>query len=194
MQYLNYNNMRKKLSLNTQLKALQLSINNLKQLPDTAIELESQDAKDAISDIKQIIYSLRDIRYKLTGIDYMPVRHTQMTKYPIKEIRDRLNIYTTRDYLNEHIKSVCREECARLVTVDEYLNRQPDKYIFAPAHFTEIVELYKKVIIENKLPTISLSMYKYICESLKESGYNVSDAQNFEPEQSSQNIQNDDLF
>lgn len=185
----------KRLSLNTQLKALQLSINNLKRLLGIAMKLESQDAKDALSDIKQIIYSLRDIRYKLTGIDYTPVRHTQMTKYPIKEIRDRLSIYATCDYLSEHVKSVCSEECTRLVTVDEYLGRQPDKYIFAPAHFTEIVELYKKVIIENKLPIVSLSMYKYICESLKDSGYEISDAQNFEPESSSShNIQDDELF
>lgn len=185
-----------RLSLNTQLRALQLSINNLKQLLNTATELESQDTKDAISDIKQIIYSLRDIRYKLTGIDYMPVRYTQLTKYPIKEIRDRLNTYSMCDYLDECIKSVCHEECIRLVTVDEYLNRQPDKYIFSPTHFTEIVEAYKKVIIENKLPTVSLSMYKYICESLKSEGYNITDAQKYElpPSQPTQLQQNDELF
>lgn len=188
--------MKKRLSLNTQLKALQQSINNIRMLIENSNRPESQDAKNAFCDFQQIIYSLRDMRYKLAGTAYEPVRQEQVTKYTIKDVRDLLSTYSSCDYLDAHVKRMCREECIRLVTVDEYFNQQPLKYTFTPAYFTEIVERYKKVIVDNNLPTVSLSMYKFICESLRKEGYGVVDAQNYEPQSSAatNSEQNDDLF
>jgi hypothetical protein len=85
--------MRKALSLNTQLTKLRSVNNLLKQtIPEAAISRENKTFDLSLcEELKQVIYSLRDIQYMLRGLDYHAHRSTHTHKMNIVEIRTYLN-------------------------------------------------------------------------------------------------------
>lgn len=82
--------MKKPLSLNTQLTKLRIINNLLKQTIPEAICIKENGFRDTsrCDELKQVIYSLRDIQYMLRGLDYSAHRSTQTRKMTIFEIRD----------------------------------------------------------------------------------------------------------
>lgn len=82
--------MKKPLSLNTQLTKLRMINNLLKQTIPEAICIKENGFRDTsrCDELKQVIYSLRDIQYMLRGLDYSAHRSTQTRKMTIFEIRD----------------------------------------------------------------------------------------------------------
>lgn len=84
--------MKKPLSLNTQLTKLRIINNLLKQtIPEAAYIKENGFRNTTLCDeLKQVIYSLRDIQYMLRGLDYSAHRSTQTRKMTIFEIRSYL--------------------------------------------------------------------------------------------------------
>lgn len=182
-----------KMSLNTQLSALQLGITNLKK----AIKLhslnadQSYEAECVCDDIKQIIFSMRDIRYKLSGYEYKPIRMSQYRVYTISEIRSRLDEYSKKEYITETIQHIYRDECIRLATVEQYLEIHPAKNAFRPSEFEKIVDDYIHAMITYNLPIVSLNEYKYICQRLKEK-LEPQDEHNYKSVNTS--IEDDELF
>ena len=85
--------MRKALSLNTQLTKLRTVNNLLKQtIPEAAISRENKTFDLSLcEELKQVIYSLRDIQYMLRGLDYHAHRSAHTRKMNIIEIRTYLN-------------------------------------------------------------------------------------------------------
>lgn len=85
--------MRKALSLNTQLTKLRSVNNLLKQtIPEAAISRENKTFDLSLcEELKQVIYSLRDIQYMLRGLDYHAHRSAHIRKMGIIEIRTYLN-------------------------------------------------------------------------------------------------------
>ena len=82
--------MKKSLSLNTQLTKLRTVNNLLKQTISEAIYIKENGFRDTsrCDELKQVIYSLRDIQYMLRGLDYSAHRSAQTRKMTIFEIRD----------------------------------------------------------------------------------------------------------
>ena len=82
--------MKKPLSLNTQLAKLRIVNNLLKQTVSEAICINRNGFRDTsrCEELKQVIYSLRDIQYMLRGLDYTAHRSAQTRKMTIFEIRD----------------------------------------------------------------------------------------------------------
>lgn len=94
--------MKKALSLNTQLTKLRTVNNLLKQSIPEAIFTKENGFKDSslCEELRQVIYSLRDIQYMLRGLDYKAHRSTQTRKMNIIEIREYLHTTyaeTTKD-------------------------------------------------------------------------------------------------
>ena len=182
-----------KMSLNTQLSALQLGITNLKK----AIKLhslsadQSYEAECVCDDIKQIIFSMRDIRYKLSGYEYKPIRMSQYRVYTISVIFFFLDEYSKKEYITETIRQICKDECIRLATVEQYLEMHPAKNAFRPSEFEKIVDDYIHAMITYNLPIVSLNEYKYICQRLKEK-LEPQDEHNYKPVNTS--IEDDELF
>lgn len=167
--------MKKRLSLNTQLKSLQDSINALNELIDIAGTPNTQEAKDALSDIKQIIYSLRDIRYRLTGKTYSPMRYSQLVSYSIKEVRNHLISYSKSQALDQFIKSACEQENLRLITVEEYLDLYPDKQNCKEDTEIELANKYIELIAQSGLPAPSQKLLKYICDEIQKQKFQQND-------------------
>ena len=84
--------MKRPLSLNTQLAKLRLVNNLLKQTLPEAIRIKENGFTDTskCDELKQVIYSLRDIQYMLRGLDYKAHRSSQTRKMTIFEIRSYL--------------------------------------------------------------------------------------------------------
>lgn len=85
--------MKKPLSLNTQLTKLRTVNNLLKQSISEAVYIKDNGFKDTSysEEIKQVIYSLRDIQYRLRGLNkYSAHRKAQTRKMDIIEIRNYL--------------------------------------------------------------------------------------------------------
>lgn len=82
--------MKKSLSLNTQLTKLRTINNLLKQTMSEAVYIKENGFRDTsrCDELKQVIYSLRDIQYMLRGLDYSAHRSAQTRKMTIFEIRD----------------------------------------------------------------------------------------------------------
>lgn len=92
--------MKKPLSLNTQLTKLRTINNLLKQTIPEAVYTKKNGFRDTsrCDELKQVIYSLRDIQYMLRGLDYNTHRSTQTRKMTIFEIRDYLeSIFKSED-------------------------------------------------------------------------------------------------
>ena len=87
--------MKKALSLNTQLTKLRTINNLLKQSIPEAVFIKENGFRDLslCEELRQVIYSLRDIQYMLRGLDYKAHRSAQTRKMDIIEIRRYL--YTT---------------------------------------------------------------------------------------------------
>ena len=85
--------MKKALSLNTQLTKLRTVNNLLKQSIPEAVFTKENGFKDSslCEELRQVIYSLRDIQYMLRGLDYKAHRSTQTRKMNIIEIREYLH-------------------------------------------------------------------------------------------------------
>ena len=94
--------MKKPLSLNTQLTKLRMVNNLLKQTIPEAICIKENGFRDTsrCDELKQVIYSLRDIQYMLRGLDYSAHRSTQTRKMTIFEIRAYLESIFKSE--NEH--------------------------------------------------------------------------------------------
>ena len=94
--------MKKPLSLNTQLTKLRMINNLLKQTIPEAIYIKENGFRDTsrCDELKQVIYSLRDIQYMLRGLDYSAHRSTQTRKMTIFEIRTYLKSIFKSE--NEH--------------------------------------------------------------------------------------------
>ena len=95
--------MKKPLSLNTQLTKLRMINNLLKQTIPEAIYTKENGFRDTsrCDELKQVIYSLRDIQYMLRGLDYSAHRSTQTRKMTIFEIRAYLeSIFKSEDKHN----------------------------------------------------------------------------------------------
>ena len=94
--------MKKPLSLNTQLTKLRMINNLLKQTIPEAICIKENGFRDTsrCDELKQVIYSLRDIQYMLRGLDYSAHRSTQTRKMTIFEIRAYLESIFKSE--NEH--------------------------------------------------------------------------------------------
>lgn len=86
--------MKKPLSLNTQLSKLRIVNNLLKQTLSEAVCEKENGFKDTsrCNELKQVIYSLRDIQYMLRGLDYNAHRSEQTRKMSIDEIRAYLEL------------------------------------------------------------------------------------------------------
>lgn len=84
--------MKKALSLNTQLAKLRAVNNLLKQTISEAICIKENGFRDTsrCDELKQVIYSLRDIQYTLRGLNYNARRSGQTRKMTISEIQDYL--------------------------------------------------------------------------------------------------------
>ena len=98
--------MKKALSLNTQLAKLRSVNNLLKQtIPEAACKKDNGFNDISLcEELKQVIYSLRDIQYMLRGIDNVR-RSTQTRKMNIIEIRT----YLESTYKAENLK--CGQLC-----------------------------------------------------------------------------------
>ena len=81
--------MKKPLSLNTQLTKLRMINNLLKQtIPDAVCTVNGFRDTSRCEELRQVIYSLRDIQYMLRGLDYTAHRSSQTRKMSISEIRN----------------------------------------------------------------------------------------------------------
>ena len=80
--------MKKSLSLNTQLAKLRAVNNLLKQtLPEAICITNGFRDTSRCEELKQVIYSLRDIQYMLRGLNYKAHRSSQTRKMTISEIQ-----------------------------------------------------------------------------------------------------------
>ena len=81
--------MKNPLSLNTQLTKLRIINNLLKQtIPEAVCTVNGFKDTSRCEELKQVIYSLRDIQYLLRGLKYSAHRSTQTRKMTIFEIRN----------------------------------------------------------------------------------------------------------
>ncbi len=98
--------MKKALSLNTQLTKLRAVNNLLKQTISEAICVNENGFKDTsrCEELKQVIYSLRDIQYMLRGLDYKAHRSSQTRKMDIIEIRAYFESIIETDKSNNYGK------------------------------------------------------------------------------------------
>ena len=131
--------MKKPLSLNTQLTKLRTVNNLLKQTIPEAICL-SNGFKDTsrCDELKQVIYSLRDIQYMLRGLDYSAHRSAQTRKMTIFEIRSyfesiissKAEVYNYCGKLYKHNIFKAYTELGsveQFLVLKGYIEKQPDK-------------------------------------------------------------------
>lgn len=123
--------MKKPLSLNTQLSKLRMVNNLLKQSISEAVFVNDNGFKDAsyCYEIKQVIYSLRDIQYKLRHLDnYSANRSQQTRKMNIVEIREYLkSIYAGKDLgFGKLFRYNMFKAYTELGSVEQYLNLHPE--------------------------------------------------------------------
>lgn len=158
------NQYKSKQSLGFQLSTLQAVIINLKE----AINLYATDDESLCDSIKQIMYSLRDIRYSLSRTNYKPTRASQSRIYSIQEIRALLSKYSKEEYLIESLRQIFYEENQKLQPVEQYLlNISPQKNNSSSNTFNEVAEKYEKLIHENNLPLLSLNEYRIVYDKIK---------------------------
>lgn len=86
--------MQKPLSLNTQLSKLRIVNNLLKQALSEIMQTYLPDDIACHNQLKQAIYSLRDIQYNLRGLKQQVHRSAHTQKMNIAEIRTYLNSLT----------------------------------------------------------------------------------------------------
>lgn len=118
--------MKKPLSLNTQLTKLRIVNNLLKETAPKATFVKANGFKDTsyCEEIKQVIYSLRDIQYKLRGLsNYTAHRRAQTRKMSITEIREYLkSVYEDKDLgFNELFRHDIYKAYTELGSVEQYL-------------------------------------------------------------------------
>lgn len=120
--------MRKPLSLNTQLTKLRMVNNLLKQTIPEAVCMTKNGFRDTsrCEELRQVIYSLRDIQYKLRGLKYNAHRSTQTRKMTIAEIRAYFeSIFQSNaevyNYCGEHYKENIHRAHAELASVEQFL-------------------------------------------------------------------------
>lgn len=123
--------MKRPLSLNTQLSKLRAVNNLLKQSIPEAIFVKANGFKDTsyCDEIKQVIYSLRDIQYKLRKLcNYTARRSSQTRKMNIVEIREYLkSIYENKDLeFGKLFRHNMFQAYTELGSVEQYLQLHPE--------------------------------------------------------------------
>lgn len=123
--------MKKPLSLNTQLSKLRTVNNLLKQSIPEAIFVKANGFKDTsyCDEVKQVIYSLRDIQYRLRRLDdYTAHRSSQTRKMNIVEIREYLkSIYEDKDLgFGKLFRYNVFKAYTELGSVEQYLQLHPE--------------------------------------------------------------------
>lgn len=121
--------MKNPVSLNTQLAKLREANNALKQI---ASQLSDLNQEFAASELKQVIYSLRDIQYKLRGIKQKIHRSAQTKNLSIIEIRQNLLGLTDElifDDIPDYIRDSIRKANILLDTVEYYLTTNSNRYV-----------------------------------------------------------------
>ena len=116
--------MKRPLSLNTQLTKLRIVNNLLKQTLPEAIRIKENGFTDTSrrDELKQVIYSLRDIQYMLRGLDYKAHRSSQTRKMTIFEIRSYLeSIINSQAEPNQIYKQNIERAYIELGSVQQFL-------------------------------------------------------------------------
>lgn len=158
------NQYKSKQSLGFQLSTLQAVIINLKE----AINLYATDDESLCDSIKQIMYSLRDIRYSLSRTNYKPTRASQSRIYSIQEIRALLSKYSKEEYLIESLRQIFYEENMKLEPVEQYLlNISPQKNNSDSSTFIKIAEKYEILIHKGNLPLLTPNEYRIVYDKIK---------------------------
>jgi len=163
--------MRKELSLNTQLTSVREAISLLKQLVSNASILDLTYEGSRAHSLQQLIYSLRDIQYRLRGLKHKVARSSQERKLSIDEICDFLNSelnlsYTFEDENEEQYIIGLQHAQDLLKNVQRYIHMKPtiedkqeeadravvDKYILAlKAHNFPVLTKSQCDILHNRL-------------------------------------------
>lgn len=158
------NQYKSKRSLGFQLSTLQAVIINLKE----AINLYAADDESLCDSIKQIMYSLRDIRYSLSRTNYKPTRASQSRIYSIQEIRVLLSKYSKEEYLIESLRQIFYEENMKLEPVEQYLlNINPQKNNSDSSALIKIAEKYEILIHKGNLPLLTPNEYRIVYDRIK---------------------------
>lgn len=158
------NQYKSKRSLGFQLSTLQAVIINLKE----AINLYAADDESLCDSIKQIMYSLRDIRYSLSRTNYKPTRASQSRIYSIQEIRALLSKYSKEEYLIESLRQIFYEENIKLEPVEQYLlNINPQKNNSDSSALIKIAEKYEILIHKGNLPLLTPNEYRIVYDRIK---------------------------
>lgn len=158
------NQYKSKRSLGFQLSTLQAVIINLKE----AINLYAADDESLCDSIKQIMYSLRDIRYSLSRTNYKPTRASQSRIYSIQEIRALLSKYSKEEYLIESLRQIFYEENIKLEPVEQYLlNINPQKNNSDSSALIRIAEKYEILIHKGNLPLLTPNEYRIVYDRIK---------------------------
>lgn len=158
------NQYKSKRSLGFQLSTLQAVIINLKE----AINLYAADDESLCDSIKQIMYSLRDIRYSLSRTNYKPTRASQSRIYSIQEIRALLSKYSKEEYLIESLRQIFYEENMKLEPVEQYLlNINPQKNNSDSSALIKIAEKYEILIHKGNLPLLTPNEYRIVYDRIK---------------------------
>lgn len=117
--------MKRPLSLNTQLTKLRIVNNLLKQTLPEAVRIKENGFTDTsrCDELKQVIYSLRDIQYMLRGLDYKAHRSSQTRKMTIFEIRSYLeSIFNSQAEPNQVYKQNIEKAYIELGSVQQFLS------------------------------------------------------------------------
>lgn len=116
--------MRKELSLNTQLISLREAISLLKQATTQATTLDLTYGGTRAHTLQQLIYSLRDIKYRLSGLKYKVSRSSQERRIGIDEICNMLQHEFEREEEEQYALSL-QHAHGLLQNVQRYMHLKP---------------------------------------------------------------------
>lgn len=150
---------KQRLSLRTQLSALRESLRNLCSAKDTY--------GDPYGDSMQLIYSVRDTWYLLSRSDgRTPSRSAQTRRYTIGEVRGLLDKRSADGSLPEGLRDVFSDECARLASVEWYMQAHPSRQSGAggteASHAMSVADALRSAGIPVPTPTEYRRMYAHI--------------------------------
>lgn len=152
-------NTKKELSLNTQLTKLREINNLLKQSLSVASHLDSLYGGNRSFQVRQFIYSLRDLQYKLRGLKIKVSRSTQTRRLSVLEIHNQISTQLSNFASTQN--DVAKEYCSKLQqiqillnTVIQYCGTHKSQEDFKEEQDREVVNNYVKRLDDLQFPQL----------------------------------------
>lgn len=164
-------NMKKELSLNTQLTKLREINSLLKLTVSPAIRLDSLYGGNRGFQIQQFIYSLRDLQYRLRGLKIKVSRSTQVRRMSVSEVYDSINSQlvnssTEFDDIAEEYFSNLQQVQTLLGTVVQYCNIHKSLEDLEEEQNQKVVDRFVEMLDEYNFPALNQSQVELLRDTL----------------------------